>query len=379
MALGQIAERLVGHEEEIVDRWIGLQFKTWQPPGLGPEQLKELFGVLLNNLLRCMATGELETCIADLEEIGVGLARSSFPYEALIISLHFLEESYMPFLLSPRSENVQSWLIRMDEFLHVGIAALATSYFRFQREELLAEAEIGRTVQEALFPHPPNRIGDLEIGFIYTSASERSRLGGDFLEVFPFGKDGGAAFVVGDLSGHGLEAAADSATIRSLFKGFIWDKSDLVDVMGRVNRVLIEELEGNQFATAVAGTYEPTGRLTLVNAGSPLPIVSGGGCHLIEGTGLPLAVSEQTVYERTEIELGPGDIFLVCTDGVIEARVGGDLFGEERTLEAVEEMRDASARAIAEHLKDKAIRHAGGRLLDDIAILVLKRIEARDP
>jgi hypothetical protein len=119
IALKEIAERLIPHEAEIIDRWIALQFTAWQPPGLDKDQLKQLFGNLFHNMLVCMSTGKLEDSIADLEEAGAQLARSNFPYEALIVSLHFLEESYMPFLLKPHSERTQEWLIRIDEFLHV--------------------------------------------------------------------------------------------------------------------------------------------------------------------------------------------------------------------------------------------------------------------
>jgi serine phosphatase RsbU (regulator of sigma subunit) len=373
IALEEIAERLVPHETEIVDRWITLQFTAWQPPGLDQNQLRKLFGGLLHDILTCMSTGRLEDCVTDLEVAGAQLARSNFPYEALIISLHFLEESYMPFLLNPRSERTQEWLIRMDEFLHVGIAALATSYFDFHREQLLAEAEIGRIVQEALFPHPSRKMGDLEIGFVYASASERARLGGDFLDSFPFGKDG-TAFVVGDLSGHGLSAAADSTAIRSLYKGFMRDKSDLADTMTRLNRVLTEDLEDYQFATALAGIYETPGRLTLVNAGNPLPIISGNDSYFVEQTGFPLGVDKQTAYTQIEVELKPGDAFVAYTDGLSEARTGANLFGEERVLEIVREIHDIPARAIAEHLKDHAVRHANGKLMDDMAILVLRRL-----
>lgn len=373
VALKEIAERLMPNENEIIETWIGMQFHAWQPPGLTREQLKHLFGGLLRNMLNCMNSQELEDCIVDLEEIGAGLARSNFPYEALIVSLHFLEESYMPFLLNPRSERTQEWLIRMDEFLHVGIAALATSYFQYHREQLLADAEIGRIIQEELFPHPPKRLGDLELGFVYASATERARIGGDFLDAFSFGEDG-AAFVVGDLSGHGLTAAKGSADIRSLFRGFTRDKADLPNAMTRLNRVLTEDLKDNEFATALAGIYRAPGQLTLVNAGHPFPIVRSGKCFMIEHIGLPLGVDRRTTYEQAVIELKPGDVLVSYTDGLSEARKGGDMFGEERIIEAVEGIHDATARAIAEHLRDKATRHADGRLLDDMAILVIKRV-----
>lgn len=372
-ALKELAERLVPHETEIVSNWVKLQCDAWQPPGLSKDQLTQLFGGLLHNIFGYMASTELERCMTYLEDAGIDLAGSNFPYEALILSLHFLEESYMPFLLKPRSDRAQEWLIRMDEFLHAGIATLATAYFQFHREQLLAEAEIGRIVQEALLPHPPKTLSDLEIGFVYASASEKARLGGDFLDVFSY-KDGGVAFVVGDLSGHGLEAAADATMIRNLFKGFLFDGADLTDAVNRLNRVLSEELEMHQFATALAGSYEQDGRLTLVNAGGPMPIICNKGISIINQPGLPLGVNRDAIYEQLELKLEAGDILLSFTDGLSEARVGVDLFGEERVISAFTEVQDTPARAIAEHLMDKALHYAHGRLLDDMAILVLKRL-----
>lgn len=371
-ALREIAARLVPHEDLIVDNWIEMQFAAWQPPGLSSEQLRVLFGGLLSNMLDHMASGELEECVSDLEVSGASLARSEFPYEALIVSLHFLEESYMPFLLNPRSERTQEWLIKMDEFLHVGIAALATSYFEFHKMQLMAEAEVGRIVQEALTPHPPKRIGDVEIGFVYASASERARLGGDFLEVFEFGSDG-TSFLIGDMSGHGIDAAANSAAIRSMFRGFMRDRQDVSDALERLNRVLVKDLDMNQFATALAGVYTEPGRLILANAGHPLPILGETMCREIRCSGLPLGVLDEAVYEQIEVELPPGGVFVCYTDGLSEARTGTELFGESRVCATIEEMADADARSIAEHLRDKALRFASGRLMDDMAVLVLKR------
>ena len=371
-ALREVAERLLPHKEEIVQKWIAMQFAAWAPPGFSREQLNTLFGDLIGDVLACMSAGTLETCVTQLEETGADLARHDFPYEALIISLHFLEESYMPFLLSPASDSAQKWLISMDEFLHVGIAALATSYFDYHREQLLADAETGRIVQEALFPRPPKKLADLELGFAYASASERARLGGDFLDVFRLSDDR-AAFLVGDLSGHGLEAASGSAMIRSLFRGFLRDGSGLIDAVQRLNRVLVQELQDNQFATALAGTYETPGRVTLVNAGNPPAIVCERIAWTIEATGLPLGVYPDSSYESAEALLGDGDVLVCYTDGLSEARVGANLLGEDRVLEAVREARGAPARAIAELLQDRAVRHSRGTLMDDLAILVLKR------
>ncbi len=374
VALTELAERLIPHTDEIIKTWLELQFSAWQPPVMTRDEISRMFSELFRGVLQRLKAGELEACINDLEESGARLARSDFSYEALIISIHFLEQSYMPFLLNPRSERTQEWLIRMDEFLHVGLAALATSYFEFFRESLIADAEVGRIVQEALFPHLPRKIVGLDVGFIYASATETAQIGGDFLDLFQLGENK-VAFVVGDLSGHGLEAAADSAAIRNLFRGFMYDVENLADAVLRLNKTLARELEEFQFATALAGTYEAPGKLTIVNAGNPLPVFSNDGTHFVEQIGLPLAVNYRGSYGQVETDLKPGEVFVSYTDGLLEARSDNGIFGEYRILQSVDEMKDAPARAIADHLKDKAIRFANGRLLDDMAILVLKRMD----
>ncbi|MBI3944976.1 MAG: serine/threonine-protein phosphatase [Armatimonadetes bacterium] len=373
-ALSEVAHRLVPHRREVVGRWVEQQFRTWEPPGIERAQIAHLFGSLWGHMLEAMAAGEPEACLSRLEDAGAVLARRKFPFEALMLSIHFLEESYLPYLLDPRPANLHTWLIRMDEFLHVAIGALATSYFEFHRRELTASAEIGWVIQEGLSPHIPKRFGDLEIGHAYVSATERALLGGDFMELFPISPRK-AAFLVGDLSGHGLEAVADAVMIRALFRGLIRETPDLPDVMARLSRILAHELDGEHFATVLAGTCDASGHLELVNAGGPPPVVANGSCSLMEQRGLPLAVDENPQYTRATLDLGRGGLFVAYTDGLVEARRDSDFFGEQRLQDLVVAMRDTPARAVAEHLLDRALAHARGHAADDISIVVLKRLE----
>ncbi|MCL5105755.1 MAG: serine/threonine-protein phosphatase [Armatimonadetes bacterium] len=373
MALVGVSERLIPREQEILDEWVRRQCKVWEPPGLSPDELRQVFGGLLRNILKCMDRQDLEVCISDLEEAGVQLAARRFPFEALVISIHFLEESYLPYLLDPPSEHTQEWLLSMDEFLHAALASVATAYFEAYRKELLDQAEVGRIVQEGLLAHIPKKVGDLEIAHIYLSARERAQLGGDFLDYFTIGGDG-AAFVVGDLAGHGLDAAADSVMLRSLFRGFMRENPVLTDAMSRLNRVLMTELKSGLFATALALSYELSGRVGLVSAGHPYPIICNDhACGLLELTGTALAIDDTSTYTLVETELARDGVLVVYTDGLIEARRGIELFGDERAIQAVADARNGSARAIAEHLIDESLRHAGGKFADDVAVLVLKR------
>ena len=372
-SLKEIAERLLPNQEKILDDWITLQNRAWEPPGFSHDQVRELFGGILNIILKRMASRELELCVAELEETGVTLAKQRFPFQGLIVSIHFLEQSYSPMLLDAPHEKAQGWFVAIDEFLHAVLAAIATSYFESYRRELLEEAEVGRIVQEGLLADIPKKTIDLEVAHVYMSAREKAQLGGDFMDYFTL-ENGGVAFVIGDLAGHGLEAAADSVMLRSLFRGFVRENSDLADAMTRVNRVAESDLKSGLFATALAVKYDRCGNLGLVNAGHCHPVICDGTCRLIELEGSALAIRSDSVYTLAEASLNPGGVFIAYTDGVIEARNRDRvLFGEEGVMAAVSESHGASARAVAEHIIDRSLAHAGGKFSDDVAILVLKR------
>ena len=372
VTLKEVAERLIPREKDILNGWLSRQFATWHPPGLDRATLGEVFGGVLHSILAGMHGGTLEHCIDGLEQAGADLAVRQFPFSALVITVHFLEETYMPYLLDPPPPNPRIWLVEMDEFLHVALAAIANAYFESYRTELLEQAEVGRIVQEGLLRHVPRRVGDLEAAHIYISAREQAQLGGDFLDSFEM--DGGSTlFVIGDLSGHGLEAAADSVMLRSLFRGFMRENPDPADAMARLNRIIRSDLAPGDFATALALVYDSEGKFRMVNAGHPYPVLCDGTPRLVETHDAALAIIPDTAYRVEEVTVGPGGVLVAYTDGLTEARDKSGMFGDERLLETVARMQDAPARAIAEQLIDDAQRHAGGKFSDDVAILVLKR------
>ncbi|MCL5773972.1 MAG: serine/threonine-protein phosphatase [Firmicutes bacterium] len=372
-ALEEIAVNLIPHEKEILKSWIRFQFARWKPPGFTRKELETFFGIIVHNMLASMKSRNQEWFIEDIKIAGTELALRKFPYDALIISFHFLEESYMPFLLGSFTKKTVGLLIKMDEFMHAVLAVIASSYFYVYRKELLEEAEVGRIVQEGLLPQIPERIADLEVGSVYLSARERAKVGGDLVDLITLGH-GKISFIIGDFSGHGIEAAVDSVMLRSLFRGFMHENPDLIRAMSRLNRVLLSELDSSQFATALAGVYDESGILQFINAGHPPPIYCDRTCRLLESGGTALAVDKKSTYTFAEIELKPGSLFVAYTDGLIEARNKSGFFGEERAAEVVKKMRDASPLAVAEKLLEEALRHSGGKLKDDAAILVLKRL-----
>lgn len=375
--LKEVAKLLTHYEEEIVIKWVNQQFSAWKPPGFNFEMLKRIFGKLFHSMLVNMEEGKLNDFIKELEEIGADLSSQNFPYEALIISFHFLEESYFPFLDKAGEDKIQIYFHRMDEFLHTALAALATAYFQAYRKVLLDKAEIGQIIQEGLLPNVPKKILDLEIGYVYLSARKDAQIGGDFFDFLALNPEK-IAFIIGDLSGHGLEAASRSIMLRSLFRGFMRENPNIAETMQRLNKISKLELEYDQFATALIGVYEGSGRLKLVNAGHPPPILCGNKCQLFKFHDIVLGINEKINYSLNEIKLNPGDFFIAYTDGLVEVSKTKDLFSEHRIIKAISEIdRNLSARAAAEYLLDKALHYAGGKLIDDVAIIVLKRFKIK--
>lgn len=375
-SLRQIAQCLVPHEKDILDGWVMRQCEVWEPPGFSRDELTAVFARLLRSILSCLNSDNLDSGFDDLSEAGAELAARKFPFEALVVSVHFLEESYLPYVLDCMRGLVQERLIAMDEFLHAAIATIATSYFNSHRRELLEQVEVGRLIQEGLMAHIPRESCDLEIAHIYLSAHESARLGGDFLDHFTL-ENGCSAFLIGDLAGHGLDAAADSVTIRSLYRGFMRENADPANALGRLNDVLVAELKSGLFATALAIAYELNGEFSIVNAGHCYPIVCDGMSRLCEISGTVLALEKGTEYAASRFVLPPGGVLVAYTDGLIEARNSSrEFFGEERVMQIISEMQGVSPRAIADTLVDHSLRHAGGKFVDDVAVLIIKRKKA---
>lgn len=119
---------------------------------------------------------------------------------------------------------------------------------------------------------------------------------------------GRIGFIIGGFSGHGIEAAFDLVMLRSLFRGFMREDPDLSNAMTRLNRVLLSKLDSSQFATALAGVYDGSGILRLINASHPSPIYCDGACRMLESSGTALAVDKKSTYTLNEIELAQQSI-----------------------------------------------------------------------
>lgn len=239
------------------------------------------------------------------------------------------------------------------------------------------QKNIASTLQKSLLPIKTPRLKDYNIGIHYRSASAEAAIGGDFYD-FITDTSGTMHIIVGDVSGKGIKAAAETCNIKSLMNHFLLGQVSPSEVMERLNSALFLQYKASKFFTVVITTYNPNEKtLTIVNAGHPFPIRYSDinkEISTIEKSGTALAVVDNEIYPAKKLSVDETDLLIFYTDGLTEARHDSELFGEERVIEAVEKIKELSAQEIADNLGRVAVDFSGNVLYDDLLILVMKKL-----
>jgi len=181
--------------------------------------------------------------------------------------------------------------------------------------------------------------------------------------------------VIGDVVGKGVETAALSAMARFFIEAASWDRDDPAAVLGHVSAMLAQRLPSERFVTAFFGLLDRRG-LRYANAGhlAPLVVRSDGELSETATGGLPLGIDPEPGYAVHRLDLGPDDLLVGYTDGILEARRDGELLGGDRLRRMVGEAcaTTREPETLAELLHDGVRAWARG-LSDDAAILALRR------
>ena len=231
------------------------------------------------------------------------------------------------------------------------------------------------TMQRSLLPRSQPEVAGLEVHAIYTS-SARVEVGGDVYDFVTL-PDGRLAVALGDVTGHGIDATADMAMAKYVFRSLIREHPEPGDFLAFANEVAISELGAEKFVTMACVTIDPeSGELRAASAGHPQPrlVRPDGSVEAVEAGGLALGIAVDQAYDEVRATLEPGALVVLYTDGVVEARAaGGELWGHERLDRFLGEHRGLPVAELAERVVAACREFAGGDLEDDCAIVVVKR------
>lgn len=201
------------------------------------------------------------------------------------------------------------------------------------------ELEFAKNIQRSALPEPENAFPKRADFDIFASMQPAKEVGGDFYDFYITNKNT-LNFLVADVSGKGIPAAMFMMRAKTEIKSLIEADLPINEVFTRGNNALCEGNDAGMFVTAWQGCLNlKTGLVTFANAGHNPPLIKRAGGkfeYLRSKAGFVLAGMDGIRYKAQELQLEPGDIICLYTDGVTEATNSEEkLYGEERLLEAV--------------------------------------------
>lgn len=240
---------------------------------------------------------------------------------------------------------------------------------RYERQRRVA-----RSLQEGLLLSDLPKLEGCEVAAVYDPASGQADIGGDFYDVFDL-PDGRYAVVVGDVSGKGAESAALTAMAKYMLRAFAIRNPAPSSVLFHLNNALLHDFEDERFVTLVYGLLDPTGhRCSFGLAGHPPPLIYRDGdkaVETIELQGSILGVFEDEQFQQETYSFGADDVFMAFTDGLLEARSGGEFYGRRRIEQGLIHHAPGSS---ADDLTKRLLQDAKdfGGISDDTVVFALK-------
>jgi PAS domain S-box-containing protein len=246
-----------------------------------------------------------------------------------------------------------------------------------ERREYEREHRIAQTLQRALLPRDLPDLDGFSFAARYLPAEAGSYAGGDWYDVIPL-VSGDVALVIGDVAGHGLEAASVMAQVRMAVRAYALEGIAPTSVVARAHALLRQLYGGRQMITMLLLVIDrDTLRARIVNAGHPPPLVvdlEGSVAYATTQTSLPIGVDSIPAFSETEIDLRAGSTLVLFTDGLIDRRDLSVDEGLERLQAVAWAQRDQSLDQLCARLVAAVVPADAP---DDVALLCARVEPAR--
>lgn len=296
-------------------------------------------------------------------------------------------DTVLTLVTSPRRHLGSTLSARLPAILLVGglalTAAAALTARRLVRARVAVDQmygeqrEVSTRLQRALLPAFNPEIRGLDVASEYIAAAEGVDVGGDWYSIVPVGP-GRFAFVVGDVSGHGIDAVAVMARVRFTLRAHLSDGDGPGEALRKCAAHVDIETDG-RIVTALVGVGDlTTGEMTLASAGHLPPLLvrtSREADFVPVPVGPPLGL-DVVPYETTTVPVSAGDLLLAYTDGLVERRGESIDEGLDRLARAVTGAAVAAGDVQLDRLVDDvlAVMVEDGSPRDDVALLVVRPV-----
>lgn len=257
----------------------------------------------------------------------------------------------------------------------LGEARLAEERSRLERraEEVLAQEQLApRRWAARLAPEDLPSYDGFDIGRVYEPGT--GMMAGDFYDVFPTGPRR-LAVVIGDVTGHGIDPSITAFQVKYVLRSFLRQYRDPAQALEEVNKTVTAMGRPEDMVSVCCVILDTeAGTMRHASAGHPPAFVwQRGEVQALRATGPLLALDPQGSYFSRDLPLEVGDLLVLYTDGLSEARSGNQLFGEDRVAHIVRRDPGQDTTIICKTLL-AAARDFASPLVDDIAIVAIRRV-----
>ena len=255
---------------------------------------------------------------------------------------------------------------------HARIAESRSQLEQRAEEVLEQESLAPRRWAARLAPEELAEIPGFEIGTLYRAGT--GMMAGDFYDVFRTGGSRIAA-VIGDVSGHGIEPSITAFQAKYLLRVFLRQYRDPGQALEELNSQVFDHGRGEEFISMAVVLFDAeAGTIRYASAGHPPGFMwHGGEVRGLEATGPLISLRPDGEYRSREVPLEKGDLVLLYTDGLAEARNGESLFGEDRIAAHLRRDPSTDVHVLCKSLGEAAEDFAHQPLADDMAILAVRR------
>jgi len=241
-----------------------------------------------------------------------------------------------------------------------------------QRRALEDDLELAAKLQARLLPKRNLECEGWRVAYHYQPAALVS---GDYCDLLT-GPDGSLYFVLGDVSGKGVAASMLMGNLSAMFRALVPLGVGLAEIVAHANRSFCESTLPSQFATLICGKATGSGEVEICNAGHLEPLVfRADSVQSVESSGLPIGLFREQAFPTSELQLASGDLLLLMTDGITEARDGNDEeYGAGRLGEAARRAAElAPGEIVLACVQDLTAFRGIAPAVDDQTLMVLQR------
>lgn len=287
---------------------------------------------------------------------------------------------FAAFLVGPTRDYIAAFGLSEDADVAESMLILSTLRHaldtRLRQNALEGQLLEATSIQTSLFPETPPEFAGFDLA---GKSIPADAVGGDIFD-FLVVAENQLGLAVGDASGHGLPAALQARDVITGLRMGVEKDLKITAVFSRLNRVIHHSGLSSRFVSLFYGELESNGTLVYVNAGHDpgLLLRRNGDVDDLRSTGLVLGPMENLEYRRAWVEIHPGDLLVLYTDGVVERQGAKGEYGRERVEEFMAAARDrgASAREMVSGLMQDV--HEFGQkqaFADDVTVVVVRRLE----